>query len=72
MLENLNKKILIVDDEPYNLLGLKIMLQQSIKGCFGNLWLKAEGDQDQDGNIIDLADSEIHKATNGLEAVQKV
>ena len=24
-----NKRILIVDDEPYNILGLKIVLQQS-------------------------------------------
>ena len=38
------QKILIVDDEPYNLLGLKIMLQQTIKGCFDGLMLKAEGD----------------------------
>ena len=53
-------------------MGLKIMLQQSIKGCFGSLWLKAEGDQDQDGKTYDLSDCEIHKATNGLEAVEKV
>ena len=71
-LDRIHKKILIVDDEPYNLMGLKIMLQQSIKGCFGSLWLKAEGDQDQDGKTYDLADCEIHKATNGLEAFQKV
>jgi CheY-like chemotaxis protein len=26
---NKNRRILIVDDEPYNILGLKVVLQQS-------------------------------------------
>ena len=34
--------------------------------------LKAEDDLDQEGNQFDLIDAEIHKATNGLEAVEKV
>lgn len=34
--------------------------------------LKAEDDQDQNGNNFDLIDAEIHKATNGLEALEKV
>ena len=34
--------------------------------------LNAEGDYDGDGNQFDLFDADIHKATNGLEAVQKI
>ena len=66
------KKILIVDDEPYNLLGLKIMLQQAIKGSFKAMDLKAEGDVDSEGQTLTRETSDIHKATNGQEAVDAV
>lgn len=61
-----------MDDEPYNLLGLKIMLQQTIKGQFSNLDLKAEGDTGPDGQILTADTADIHKATNGQEAVDAV
>jgi hypothetical protein len=65
LFNSLKKKILIVDDEPYNLLGLKIMLQQTIKSQFQNLDLQAEGDTGPDGYIYTRDTSDIHKATNG-------
>ena len=68
----LAQKILIVDDEPYNLLGLKIMLQQTIKGSFKNLDLKAEGDANPDGEVFTRDTADIHKATNGQEAVDAI
>jgi len=62
-----NKRILIVDDEPYNLIGLTIMLQQATKFCFGHLADSYE-EIDIQQVIMDLVD----RANNGLEAVKLV
>ena len=53
----MHRNILIVDDEPYNLMGLQILIKLS----FSNLGFKEH-------YIEDL----IHEATNGQDAVDKV
>ena len=64
---HLNKRFLIVDDEPYNLMGLKIILAQAEKMLLKEL----HGDEIMEkfsGDITDLID----QATNGQKAVEAV
>jgi len=69
-----DRRILIVDDEPYNLMGLSIMIQQTAIKCFPKFPLfRAVGDRVPDSMFkCTLSNSLIHKAHNGLDAYNSV
>ena len=63
----MNKRILIVDDEPYNLMALKIILGQAEK----SLLTEIHGEDIMErtkGEICDIVD----QATTGQEAVDAI
>uniref|UniRef100_A0A7S3ID82 Response regulatory domain-containing protein n=1 Tax=Strombidium inclinatum TaxID=197538 RepID=A0A7S3ID82_9SPIT len=73
-----NKRILLVDDEPYNLIGLTVILQQAAQQCFGHHFMnnhqlsKMSGEAQEEADLQQIFKSMIDKANNGLEAVKLV
>ena len=63
-----NKRILIVDDEPYNLMGLKIILAQTEK----NLLKEKYGDEIMQYHAPEELFDLVDQASNGKEAVDAV
>ena len=74
MSENVQTRILIVDDEPYNLMGLKIVLQQAEKELLKEIW--KERLASQRAHLVNQDKHEpkstictlIDQVSNGLEA----
>ena len=62
-----NKRFLIVDDEPYNLMSLNIILAKAEKDLLKELHGKDKMEL-AEGNICDLVD----QASNGKEALEAV
>ena len=63
-----NKRFLIVDDEPYNLMGLKIILAQAEKKLLQEMH---HGEDPIDGYMEEICDL-VDQASNGKEAVEAV
>ena len=76
MSENVQTRILIVDDEPYNLMGLKIVLQQAEKELLKEIWKERLASQRARAHLVSQDKHEpkstiftlIDQVSNGLEA----